>query len=180
MGRSIQAIRETLLQTPRVVEGLIAAATDDLLEWREADAVWNCVEVLCHLADGEITDWMPRIELIVSGGGRFVPFDREAGFARYRGWSADALVGEFGQRRRANVERLDGLALTPDHLRLTGEHPEFGTVTLEQLLACWATHDMAHVSQISRVLTRAFGRDVGPWRKYFSLLQSGEGKRVDE
>jgi len=53
-------------------------------------------------------------------------------------------------------------------------------VTLEQLLACWATHDMAHVSQISRVLTRAFGRDVGPWRKYFSLLQSGEGKRVDE
>src|SRR6478736_4198532 len=101
MGRSVQAIRETLLQTPRVVEGLIAAATDDLLEWREADAAWNCVEVLCHLADGEITDWMPRIELIVSGGGRFVPFDREAGFVRYRGWSADALVGEFGQRRRA-------------------------------------------------------------------------------
>jgi DinB superfamily len=174
MAKSILAIRETLLQTPRVVEGLIAAATDDILTWREADGAWNCVEILCHLADGEITDWMPRLELIVSGGGRFAPFDREAGFIRYRGWAADALVGEFGQRRRANVARLHALDLTSDHLQLTGEHPEFGTVTLQQLLACWATHDMAHVSQISRVLTRAFGRDIGPWRQYFSLLQGAE------
>jgi hypothetical protein len=30
---------------------------------------------------------------------------------------------------------------------------------------------MAHVAQMSRVLTRWFGRDVGPWTKYFSLLQ---------
>ena len=44
-------------------------------------------------------------------------------------------------------------------------------VTLRQLLACWATHDLAHAAQISRLLTRAFGREVGPWVKYFSLLK---------
>jgi len=167
----ITDVRASLAQAPRIVEGLIAAAPREALHWREADDTWNSVEVLCHLADGEITDWMPRIEKILSGGGRFTPFNREGGFARYRGWTAEALVGEFGQLRRANLEKLDTLNLTAPHLALTGQHPEFGTVTLSQLLACWATHDMAHVAQLSRLLTRSFGRHVGPWRKYFSLLQ---------
>ena len=83
---------------------------------------------------------------------------------------SDALVGEFGQLRRANLEKLANLHLTAPHLRLTGEHPEFGPVTLADLLACWATHDFAHIAQLSRLLTRSFGRHVGPWRKYFSLL----------
>jgi hypothetical protein len=170
---SIRSARESLAQAPRVVEGLIAAAPRDALTWREADGAWTPVEVLCHIADAEITDWMPRVQRILNGGGRFPPFDREAGFERYRGWSADALVGEFGQLRRANLEKIDRLELTPVHLRLTGEHPELGPVTLEQLLATWATHDHAHISQISRILTRAFGQYVGPWRRYFSLLQGG-------
>ena len=173
-GRSIvmniESVRASLAQAPRIVEGLIAAAPNEALTWREADGAWNIVEVLCHIADGEITDWMPRAERILSGGGRFMPYDREGGFTRYRGWTAEALVGEFGQLRRANLEKLETLRLSAPHLRLQGEHPEFGPVTLAQLLACWATHDMAHVAQISRLLTRSFGRDVGPWKKYFSLL----------
>jgi uncharacterized damage-inducible protein DinB len=167
----IESAGQSLAQGPRIVEGLIAAAPLEALTWREAPGTWHIVEVLCHMADGEITDWMPRLERILEGGGRFTPFDREGGFTRYRGWTAEALVGEFGQLRRANLEKLETLHLTASHLTLRGEHPEFGPVTLQQLLACWATHDMAHVAQISRLLTRAFGRHVGPWKKYFSLLQ---------
>ena len=167
-------IRGALEQAPRLVEGLVAAAPKDALTWREADGHWNVVEVLCHLADGEITDWMPRLERMLSGGGRFMPYDREGGFTRYRGWTAEALVGEFGQLRRVNLEKLTVLNLSAPHLRMTGEHPEFGPGTLEQLLATWAAHDMAHVAQLSRILTRSFGRQVGPWKKYFSLLAGEE------
>src|SRR5579872_3104911 len=144
---SLTSARASLLQAPRIVEGLIASAPKDALTWREGDGAWTCVEVLCHLADGEITDWMPRVERILDGGRRFTPFDREGGFARYAGRSADQLVGEFGQLRRSNVEKIDRLALAPVHLTLRGEHPEVGPVTLEQLLACWATHDFAHIAQ---------------------------------
>jgi uncharacterized damage-inducible protein DinB len=168
---NLESVRRSLTQAPRIVEGLIAAAPKEALTWREAEGTWNIVEVLCHIADGEITDWMPRIERILAGGGRFMPFDREGGLTRYRGWTAEALVGEFGQLRRGNLEKLATLNLSATHLPLLGEHPEFGPVTLEQLLACWATHDMAHVAQIARVLTRSWGRHVGPWKKYFSLLQ---------
>jgi hypothetical protein len=62
----ITDVRASLAQAPRIVEGLIAAAPREALHWREAEAAWNSVEVLCHLADGEITDWMPRIEKILS------------------------------------------------------------------------------------------------------------------
>jgi hypothetical protein len=173
MTKPLHDVRQSLAQAPRIFEGLIAAAPTEALTWREAEGTWHAVEILSHLADGEITDWMPRLERILSDGGRFMPFDREGGFVRYRGWTAEALVGEFGQLRRANLDKLDSFNLSEEHLRLTGIHPEFGQVTLEQLLACWATHDLAHIAQISRVLTRSFGRRVGPWRKYFSLLQEG-------
>lgn len=174
MPFSLAAVRQSLEQTPRIIEGLIAGAPSRALTWREADGTWHVVEVLSHIADGEVTDWMPRIERILSDGGRFMPFDREGGFLRYRGWTAEALVGEFGQLRRANLEKLDTLHLSESHLGMTGVHPELGVVTLEQLLACWAAHDMAHVAQIARILTRSFGQHVGPWRKYFSLLQGAE------
>ena len=173
MPTATAPIRESLAQAPRIIEGLIAAAPREALTWREADGAWHIVEVLCHIADAEITDWMPRIERILADGGRFIPFDREGGFTRYRGWTAEALVGEFGQLRRANLDKLETFRLAESHMAMTGVHPEFGPVTLEQLLACWATHDMAHIAQIARLLTRSFGQRVGPWRKYFSLLQGG-------
>src|SRR5689334_25080948 len=128
----LRDVRTSLAQAPRIVEGLVAAAPKDALTWREADGHWNIVEVLSHLADGEITDWMPRIERILSDGGRFMPFDREGGFARYRGWTAEALVGEFNQLRRANLEKLDSFRLSDAHMRMTGMHPEFGPVSVEQ------------------------------------------------
>ena len=101
---------QSLAQGPRIVEGLVAAAPQrGAARGARPNGSWNIVEVLCHLADGEITDWMPRVERILSGGGRFMPYDREGGFTRYRGWTAEALVGEFGQLRRANLEKLDTL-----------------------------------------------------------------------
>ena len=171
MQNDITDILAALRQAPSAIGAIVRVVPCAMDTWREAEGAWNVIEVLSHLADGEITDWMPRVELIVAGGGRFVPFDREAGFERYSGWSAVALVEEFGRLRRVNLDRLAALDLGPAQLAMTGEHPEFGTVTLAQLLATWATHDMAHAAQLSRILVKGFGRDVGPWARYFSLLR---------
>ena len=128
--------------------------------------------MLCHVTDGEVTDWMPRLDVILSSGDdrTFTPFDREAGFTVYAGWSAEQLLQEFERLRAANLARLDALDLQYSDLRRTGIHPALGVVTAAQLLACWATHDLAHTAQISRSLVRFFGAHVGPWRQYFSLL----------
>jgi hypothetical protein len=163
---------EALARTPVTLRRLIEELPDTALVYREAPNAWTPIEVLCHLADGEITDWMPRVKVIVSAAAdrRFAPYDREGGFARYRGWDAPALLDEFERRRGENLATLDAFHIEPGQLGATGIHPEFGAVTLEQLLATWITHDFAHLSQISRIGTRFFGRHVGPWTKYFSLL----------
>jgi hypothetical protein len=118
--------------------------------------------------------WRPRVAAIVAGGeARFAPFDRLGGHRTYGGWPTGALLDEFDRLRRDNLAYLAQLNLDEAALTRTGIHPEFGTVTLGQLLACWVVHDLAHISQISRILVRRAGPEVGPWKKYFSLL-SGE------
>lgn len=170
---SVRDAQTSLAQAPTVFRGLVGHASDEALAFREAPDAWNAIQILQHVTDAEITDWMPRVRMILapSGDRRFTPFDRDGGFVRYRGWTAAALLEEFERLRARNLAELADLRLTPEQLRLEGVHPEFGPVTLQQLLATWATHDLAHVAQIARVFVRYSGRDVGPWTKYFSLLR---------
>lgn len=171
MGFDLNQIRSSLLRTPAAVSQMAAGQPADAVLFREAPDAWNIFEVLCHLAECEVSDWMPRVRVILSGERRFPPFDREAGVARYRGWSADRVANEFARLREASVQELDACHLTPQQLELTGIHPEFGEVPLRQLLATWATHDYGHIAQISRLLVRYHGQHVGPWAKYISLLR---------
>ncbi len=165
-------VRHVLARTPSILRALIEGAAQSAVEFHEKPEAWSPKQVLCHLAEAEITDWMPRIEIILGTNEdrRFTPFDREGGFARYAGWDAAAVLNEFERLRNSNVTRLQQFNLTAAELVRTGIHPEFGTVTLSQLLACWATHDLAHINQITRSLVRHWGPSIGPWRKYYSLL----------
>jgi hypothetical protein len=169
---SLRDIRRVLSTTPATLRSLVTGAPDQAINFREAPGAWTPLQVLCHVTDGEVTDWMPRLDLILSPGDEktFTPFDREAGFTVYAGWSASQVLAEFERLRAANLERLGALDLQNRDLERTGIHPALGVVTVAQLLACWATHDLAHAAQISRTLVRFFGAHVGPWRQYFSLL----------
>ena len=169
---SLDEIRRVLEHTPGLLTALIEGAPAAAIDYQDGAGAWTPRQVLCHVTDGEVTDWLPRIELIMSPGEltTFEPFDREAGFQRYSGWSVQQLLEEFARLRAHNLAQLDAFNLTQGDLRRTGRHPALGTVTLEQLLACWATHDLAHVAQISRSLVRYLGPLVGPWQAFFSLL----------
>ena len=80
------------------------------------------------------------------------------------------LLDEFDGLRAANLATLRGWKLTDQDLALEGEHPEFGPVTLRQLLATWVAHDHGHVAQTARVMARQYREAVGPWRAYLPVL----------
>ena len=164
--------RSVLANTPAVLDTLLRPLPASLLEVNEGEGTWTPMQVLSHLAWGEHDNWVPRARRILEKGTSeaFTPFDREAAFARYAGWSLDRLLAEFARLRASSLAAIDELALRPEDLLRQGRHPELGPVTMEQLLATWVTHDFAHVTQIARVLARHYGQFVGPWRKYFSLL----------
>ena len=57
------------------------------------------------------------------------------------------------------------------HLASEGIHPEFGAVTLKQLLSTWVVHDLGHISQIARVMAKQYKAEVGPWLEYIGILK---------
>ena len=46
---------------------------------------------------------------------------------------------------------------------MCAEHPVLGTVSLSELLATWATHDLTHLHQITRVIAHQYREAVGPF-----------------
>ena len=137
----------------------------------EGPDTWSAREVIGHLINGERTDWIPRARIILKQGRyrKFDPFDRFAELDSPR--PLKDLLTEFDQLRSGNVATLRGWNLKDKDLELTGEHPEFGDVTMRQLLATWVVHDLSHIAQITRTMARAYTAAVGPWTAYFRVLQ---------
>jgi hypothetical protein len=133
---------------------------------------WSPRNVVGHLIDGEEDDWMVRARIILGDDPdrRFRPFDRFRHLRERRGDSVGALLDRFAELRAANLASLRALAPTPEDLARTGVHPEFGTVTLRQLLATWVAHDLSHVAQIARTMATQYRDAVGPWAAYLSVL----------
>ncbi|HKV70542.1 MAG TPA: DinB family protein [Gemmatimonadales bacterium] len=166
-------LRETITmleRTPAVVRELLHGLPERWTVSNEGPDTFSPFDVVGHLIDGEETDWIPRLKIILAQGPdrRFVPFDR------FRSQGArETLAGRldrFASLRKANLAVLRDLKLTPAQLTLTGEHPELGTVTLAQLLATWAVHDLTHLAQINRVMAKQYKAAIGPWVKYHPLL----------
>ena len=138
----------------------------------EGQEAWNPNEVLGHLIDGEVVDWIPRLKIVLTTGESipFTPFERE-GFRRFiQDKSLENLLDEFERLRRKSLEALKKCNLTNEDLRRTGIHPELGRVTVQQLLSTWVVHDLGHIRQIVRSIAHQFDYEVGPWKAYLSIL----------
>jgi hypothetical protein len=81
------------------------------------------------------------------------------------------LLDDFARVRSKSLAQLRALNLQPADFARCGRHPAFGSVTLAQLLATWATHDLTHLHQLSRVLAHQYRAAVGPWSAYLGVLQ---------
>jgi hypothetical protein len=82
---------------------------------------------------------------------------------------ADDLVERFAELRTANLTSLSELVADAD-LDRRGMHPTLGEVTLRELLAAWAVHDLDPIGQIYAGLAGSREADVGPWKAYLGLL----------
>lgn len=161
-----------LERTPRVLRSLLGDLPEDWVRGNEGPETWSPFDVVGHLIDGEETDWLVRARIILAQGAdrRFQPFDRFRHLRVNEGKTLGELLDRFSSLRAGNLAELGGLALTPAQLRLAGEHPELGSVTLEQLLATWVAHDLGHLAQITRVMAKQYREAVGPWRTYLPVL----------
>ena len=161
-----------LERTPGVLRAMLAGLPEAWIEGDEGPETWSPFVIVGHLNHGERTDWIPRARIILDQGPnrRFTPYDRFAQFQESAGKSLATLLDELAELRTANLATLREWRLTDAQLELTGEHPEFGSVTLRQLLATWVAHDVGHIAQIARVMAKQYRAAIGPWRAYLPIV----------
>lgn len=158
-------------RTPRVLKSLLLDLDEEWIQKNEGADTWSPYDVIGHLIHGENTDWIERTKHILNQDKEaFTPFDRFAQFENSKGKNIAELLHEFEALRKQNIVTLLELNISTDHLKLTGLHPDFGKVTLQQLLSTWVVHDLSHLAQISRVMAKQYRNEVGPWSAYISLL----------
>jgi hypothetical protein len=163
---------DLLRRTPAVVSALLAGVSNVWTETPDTTDGWTPRDVVGHLISAELDDWIPRAERILEAGGAkpFDAFDRFAHVERDVGVPLDRLLEQFADLRAGNLRRLEELVTDPADLDRPGLHPSLGEVTLAELLATWAVHDLDHISQIFAGMAGSYDAGVGPWKAYLGIL----------
>ena len=143
-----------LTRTPATLNALLFGLPNIWVRCNEGKDSWSAFDIVGHLNFAERTDWMPRVRIILESGEArpFDPFDRFAQLKESRDKSLEQLLDDFARLRRENLAALQALNLQHEDLTRRGRHPALGVVTLAELLATWAVHDLTHVHQLSRVM----------------------------
>jgi len=173
MEDSLPQTISLLVRTPAALDAFLRELPEYWTLRNEGENTWSAFDIVGHLIHGERTDWMPRAKMILNFGETrdFEPFDRLGHVRKSAGNSLGDLLDEFAHLRSENLDELRALKLRREDLALRGRHPALGVVTLSQLLATWAAHDLTHIHQISRVMAHQYRDAVGPWGVYLGVMQ---------
>jgi hypothetical protein len=165
MEFTLEEGRQILEGTPSALRAMLAGLSDEWTASAEGPDAWTPWQVVAHLTHIEEEDWTGRTEAILRDGLErpFDPVDREAGFERYRGQDLTTVLDRLAELRARNLERITEI-VGPGELDRQGLHPEFGPVTLRQLLATWVVHDLNHTGQIVKSMAKRYREAIGPWR----------------
>jgi hypothetical protein len=172
MEHNLEQTMLLLSRTPAALNALLRDLPESWTLRNEGENSWSAFDIVGHLIFGERTDWMSRARMILQfqETKTFERFDRLGQVRESQGKSLEQLLDEFAGLRAENLRELRALNLQPASLALRGRHPALGAVTLSQLLATWAVHDLTHLHQISRVMAHQYRHAVGPWSQYLGVL----------
>lgn len=163
---------DILRRTPDVIASLLGGMPEELATRRYGEGTFSPYHVVGHLIIGERTDWIARARVILHEGAdqAFDPFDHGATIEPDDGPTLHDLIKTFASLREANLVTLSEFSLDDSNLSREGTHPALGRVTLGQLIATWATHDLHHIAQIAKGLAYQQRDEVGPWRAYLGII----------
>ena len=172
MNHNLEETVILLARTPDVLNALLRGLPDLWTLGKEGEGTWTPHDVVAHLIHAERENWIPRARVILESGEArpFPSFDREGSFNQLRQRPLEELLDEFTEARAHSLQQLSELNLLPQDLNKRGTHPALGAVTLLQLLATWAAHDLTHLHQISRVMALQYREAVGPWSKFLGVM----------
>jgi hypothetical protein len=162
-----------LARTPAALNALLRDLPETWTMQNEGEKTWSAFDVVGHMICAERSNWLPRAKMMLQAGETrpFGRFDRYAQIHENQGKPLAHLLDEFARLRSENLRELAALNLRPEDLERRGQHPALGVVTLSQLLATWAAHDLTHLHQISRIMACQYREAVGPFSTFLGVLK---------
>ncbi|HEY1040177.1 MAG TPA: DinB family protein [Bacteroidia bacterium] len=172
MNFSIEHSIQILERTPQSLRSLLYKLDENWTQNNEGGETWSPYDVIGHLVHCDEENWIPRIEVVLSDSAvrKFEPLNRFAQFEKSKGKNINELLDHFVGIRHSSMAKLKILNITNEQLSKTAIHPEFGSVSLSQLISAWVVHDLDHISQITRVMAKQYKAEVGPWIQYMRIL----------
>ena len=139
---------ERLRLTPGDVEQLIAGLPEAALNRPAQDGGWSIRNTLSHLRDAQgVLDF--RVDLYLEQEHPLIESQAVFTWAEQeqdRPPSARDIFDDYRASRQDTIRKLEGLPLAS--WWQTGEHQEFGRVTLRQQVSYFAAHELTHLPQI--------------------------------
>jgi hypothetical protein len=168
----LESAIEILGRTPLIMKAWVSNLPEAWSSYKHSEDNWSAFDILGHFIHGEKTNWIPRAKIILQQEGtkEFEPFDRFAQYDDSKGKTIETLLDEFVLLREKNLDILRGFDLKPADWERQGIHPEFGVVTLKELISTWVVHDLDHIAQLAGEMAKRYTDEVGPWGPYLGVL----------
>ncbi|MGH2497237.1 MAG: DinB family protein [Ktedonobacteraceae bacterium] len=164
MNTLVEHVQAVLSTTPERWLRLVSTLPIDLLTRAPVAGEWSALQCLQHLVDTERFVFPVRFRAFLTGQD-FVNFDPNEQHAGADAQTPEQLASAFAQYRQESLVLLK--QVKDDNLTRTAQHPQFGTVTLAEMLHTWAAHDLNHTIQAERALIQFYMPGCGPWRAFF-------------
>ncbi len=133
------------------LEQLISKASAETIILQPGENRWSILQIACHLADAELLASLRIRRIITEDTAKLWSYQQEVWADRlsYQRRKIGTVITRFALLRRENAELLTGL---PDAVwDQTGEHDEYGVLSLRQLIEDYVVHTAKHLRQIEKL-----------------------------
>jgi hypothetical protein len=142
---------EAYREGPPRLRAAIAGLSMEQLRARPRAGKWSILEIVLHLADSELVGAL-RVRYVQAQPGIRLPmYDQERWTERLRHHEADVALLDDTLALFHLLRRITGrifAAARGDDWSASAVHPDFGEITLRNLLELYADHSERHVEQI--------------------------------
>ena len=140
---------DRLAKGPAMIRQALAKADAQELRWSPVPGKWSPLQVAVHLLDTELVYGVRARKILSEENGALPAFDQDL-------WAAACTEGRDLERVLKTFEllRADNVGLfraSLSKMDRTGQHPEYGALSLRDLLMHLSPHDEKHAGQIRKV-----------------------------